>query len=119
MNVVLFHDDRQRETINHLIRDLGFDDLSEVATRVESLEDFHRAEAYHQKYYLRQDNALSGFVDGWSDRRITDSPVAALLNGMAAGHLAKQEVHERSRELGLSAEFTEAICKLQHEPTPR
>lgn len=117
MNVVLLHYERQREAMRQLIRDRDYDGLRDVATRVESLEKFYRAEAYHQKYYLRQDDALSTVVDGWSDRRITDFPGSMLLNAMAAGHLGSRTVLERSRDLGLSSEFTESIRDLQANPS--
>jgi peptide-methionine (S)-S-oxide reductase len=59
-----------------------------IATRVEPLSEFHLAEDYHQKYRLRADAALVDAFEaaGYDDAAIRESPAAATLNGLAAGH---------------------------------
>lgn len=108
-NVVLHRDPDQRRAIDRSLEELDTPDTGSVATRVDSLDDFHRAEGYHQKYYLRNDSTLLQYVEGWSDREVADSPAAALLNAFAAGHLEVEELRARSRELGLSADLAAAV----------
>jgi peptide-methionine (S)-S-oxide reductase len=75
----------------------------EIATRVEQLQRFHLAEAYHQKHSLRGRGAvLNSFEQaGYDDADIRESPAAAKLNGYAAG----RELPE-GHDLGTSANRT-------------
>lgn len=118
-NVVLHHDPDQRRAIDRSLEEFGVPDAGSVATRIDSLDDFHRAEGYHQKYYLRNDSTLSQHVEGWSDREVADSPAAALLNARAAGHLEVEELRARSRELGLPGELARAVREDQRECSSR
>ena len=58
-----------------------------IATRVEQLQRFHPAEAYHQKHSLRGRQSLLNTFEqaGYDDVDIRESPAAAKLNGYAAG----------------------------------
>lgn len=60
----------------------------EAATELIPLEQFWPAEAYHQKYRLRQHPPLLGAVRRRrpTGRDLVDSTVAARLNGLVAGH---------------------------------
>nr|WP_245800632.1 peptide-methionine (S)-S-oxide reductase [Natrinema saccharevitans] len=63
-------------------------DSTRITTRLESLDRFHLAEAYHQKVNLRGKRWISGvFTDAeYDDAAIRESPAAAKLNAHVAGH---------------------------------
>jgi len=86
-NVVLAGDADQRAAVDGYLetRDLRADEL---ATRIESLDRFYPAEDYHQKYSLRSHGDWMDLFDeaGYGDADLRESPAAAKLNGLAAGH---------------------------------
>jgi peptide-methionine (S)-S-oxide reductase len=86
-NVVLTANAAQRTTLDEFLSARGLT-ADGIETRVERLSRFHPAEDYHQKYNLR---SVSSFVDafeaaGYDDTELRESPIAAKLNGYAAGH---------------------------------
>ncbi len=75
-----------------------------IETRIEQLSRFYLAEDYHQKYTLR---SVSSFMDafeaaGYGDDELRESPIAAKLNGYAAGHEGAEELlnHDRGTAQG-------------------
>lgn len=64
---------------------------------------FHLAEDYHQKYYLRHDQALIGELADYAPRELVESTVAARLNGYLAGHGTLAQLHDELAGFGLSA----------------
>ena len=48
---------RQKEMTEHYIRNLGLASVKPIATSVEPLVQFYKAEDYHQKYYENHKNA--------------------------------------------------------------
>ena len=74
----------QRSVVEDRLDALAIDD---PATRVESLEAFHLAEPYHQKYSLRNKRAIwTAFEDaGYDEAAIRESPAAAKLNAQVTG----------------------------------
>lgn len=59
-----------------------------IETRLESLDRFHLAEAYHQKFNLRGKRWITDvFTEaGYDDEAVRESPSAAKLNAHVAGH---------------------------------
>ena len=82
--VVLAGDETQRRAAERSRDALAGRTGREVATPVESLDRFHLAEDYHQKYELRRVPGVADELDARSD--LVDSTVAARLNGFVAGH---------------------------------
>ena len=56
-SAVFYTTPRQREMTEHYIRNLGVGSVKPIATSVEKLEQFYKAEDYHQKYYENHKDA--------------------------------------------------------------
>ncbi|ADB61202.1 peptide methionine sulfoxide reductase [Haloterrigena turkmenica DSM 5511] len=85
-SVVLAGDDDQYETA--VSRRTALEDRAgrSAATDVERLEEFTRAEEYHQKYELRSTPVVGDELEALYSDAFVDSTVVARLNGFAAGH---------------------------------
>ena len=86
-NVVFAGTEAQRTVLDEFLDTRGLT-ADGVGTRIERLSRFYPAEDYHQKYKLR---SVSSFTDafeaaGYGDDELRESPIAAKLNGYAAGH---------------------------------
>jgi len=68
-----------------------------VATKIQQL-NFTVAEDYHQKYRLRHSKMMENFSDMTADE-FRDSPLAAKLNGYAAGHLSLEDIKKLDFEI--------------------
>ena len=86
-NVVLTATDAQRATLDEFLSSRGLT-ADGIGTRIERLSRFSPAEDYHQKYKLRSVSSLMDAFDdaGYDDEAVRESPIAAKLNGYAAGH---------------------------------
>jgi peptide-methionine (S)-S-oxide reductase len=86
-NVIFAASSSQRETLAAVLEEPGLDPDA-IGTRIERLDRFHLAEAYHQKHSLRASPGLKRVFDDleYDDERLRESPAAAKLNGHAAGH---------------------------------
>lgn len=86
-NVVLTATAAQQEVLNEFLSSRGFT-TEGISTRIEQLSRFYVAEDYHQKYKLRSVSSHMAAFDeaGYDDEAVRESPIAAKLNGYAAGH---------------------------------
>lgn len=86
-NVVFAATAHQRGVLDEFLDRKGLT-ADGIATRVEQRSRFHVAEDYHQKYTLRSVTSfMNAFEEaGYGDNEIRESPIAAKLNGYAAGH---------------------------------
>lgn len=97
-NVVFAATADQRAALDEFLSSRGLT-ADGIATRVERLSRFYLAEDYHQKYTLR---SVSSFMDafeaaGYDDSEFRESPIAAKLNGDAAGHDVAEELSSLDR----------------------
>jgi peptide-methionine (S)-S-oxide reductase len=60
-SVIFYHDDRQKQTAEDVIREIEAQDLWDdpIVTQVEPFEAFYLAEKYHQEYYKK--NPYQGY----------------------------------------------------------
>ena len=86
-NVVLAATAEQRATLNEFLAARGLT-ADGIGTRIEQLSRFYPAEEYHQKYTLRSVSSFMNAFDAaeYGDDDLRESPIAAKLNGYAAGH---------------------------------
>ena len=86
-NVVLAASEAQHDALVTYLESAGLAPQT-VETRLERLPAFHPAEDYHQKYSLRGTAPLFEALEtaGYDDTAVRESPAAAALNGVAAGH---------------------------------
>ena len=86
-NVVLTATAAQQATLDEFLSSRGLT-ADGIGTRIEQLSRFYPAEDYHQKYKLRSVSSLMNAFDdaGYDDEAVRESPIAAKLNGYAAGH---------------------------------
>jgi peptide-methionine (S)-S-oxide reductase len=86
-NVVLAASEAQHDALVTYLESAGFAPQT-VETRLERLPEFCPAEDYHQKYTLRGTATLFEPLKtaGYDDVAVRESPAAAALNGVAAGH---------------------------------
>ncbi len=86
-NVVLATSAAQQAAIDEYLTTQGLT-ADGIGTRIERLSRFYPAEDYHQKYTLRSVSSFMEAFDaaGYGDDALRESPIAAKLNGYAAGH---------------------------------
>lgn len=103
-SVVLAHDDEQYEAATRRLAALEERTGRSPATAVERLDEFTRAEPYHQKYELRSTPVVGDELEALYGDAFVDSTVVARLNGFAAGH-------------GDAERFDELLAALEFPPT--
>lgn len=102
---VWFADDAQREIAaaggQRAARERG----AELATAIEPLRRFYRAEDYHQKYGLRHERVIADelLLRYGEDRAMVDSTAAARINGYLGGYGRRAQLEALAPKLGLTA----------------
>jgi peptide-methionine (S)-S-oxide reductase len=86
-NIVFTATERQKDQLEQYLESNGYD-ADTLATRLESLSEFHVAERYHQKFNLRGKRWITDVFDaaGYDGADVRESPAAAKLNAHVAGH---------------------------------
>ena len=114
-HVLFFHNDEQerlaRASADRMAEALG----SDVRTELRPAETFYLAEDYHQKYYVRNSQALWPEVArtyGGDEAGLVASTMAARLNGYLGGYGQLEEFEAIADEMGLSEEGLAHVRRL-------
>ena len=113
-SIIFYHNEAQKglaiETKEREEARLG----AEIYTEIVPFSEFYLAEAYHQKYYLRQEpdivKDLSAIYPATED--FIASTAAARLNGYAGGYGDAETLRERLSEFGLSVAGNERLLEI-------
>lgn len=84
---------------------------SKITTEILPATDFYRAEAYHQKYRLRQDRELMKEFNAMyqSEDDFVNSTAAARVNGYLDGYGTTESLLTELDSLGLSVEANKRL----------
>jgi peptide-methionine (S)-S-oxide reductase len=86
-NIVFAGTEDQRAVLDKFLTTRGLT-ADGIGTRIEQLSRFYPTEDYHQKYKHQSVSSLMDTFEaaGYGDEELRESPIAAKLNGYAAGH---------------------------------
>ncbi|MDB4931961.1 MAG: peptide methionine sulfoxide reductase [Myxococcaceae bacterium] len=104
MSALFFADAAEEEVARRVMAEFAATRGTALHTELIGGAEFTRAEDYHQKYYLRRDEALMREFAGYGERDFEDSRVAARLNGYVAGEGSSLRLAREVESFGLSAE---------------
>ncbi|TMS34559.1 hypothetical protein L596_002125 [Steinernema carpocapsae] len=107
---ILYIDEEQKKLAEEALAKARKNAASELETYIQPFTEFTVAESYHQKYWLRCQDAIHQQLQ-LSDRELIDSPLAAKVNAFLAGYsnfeVLKQLQKEHNLNEGLVAKIEE------------
>lgn len=108
---VFYHDDEQKRVALETRDREAAKRRRPIRTEILPASEFYVAEAYHQKYRLRQERALmKAFHEVYpSDEEFVNSTAAARVNGYLAGYGNVEALDKEFASLGLSSEAREKL----------
>ena len=114
MPAVFYHNEEQRRQALASKANLEQKIGHAVKTEVVSVRSFTMAENYHQKYLLKNNQALGSEMARIypNPQDFVDSPAVTRLNGYAGGHGNGDQLSREIDILGLSAEVKKRLAKL-------
>ena len=109
----MFTHDAEQARIAHATRAaLAADRTAEVRTAIEPLGTFTLAEAYHQKYYLRQARPIAdeylAIYPNLED--FLSSTAVTRANAYVAGNGTREQLERELADLGLSQQAAESLA---------
>ncbi len=117
LNAIFYHNEQQRRAAmaskTAVERKIG----RTIETEVVPLRSFTLAEDYHQKYVLKQHNALKDEMSRFYPRHqdFVNSTAVARLNAFAGGYGTKAMLSREIESLGLSAEMKKVLTEMVRE----
>ena len=104
LHAVFYHDERQQQSALASLSAVEEKTGHAVKTRVEPLRSFTLAEAYHQKYLLKQNPELKKEMTRFYPlhQDFIDSTAVARLNGYVGGYGTLEQLEREVDGLGLS-----------------
>ena len=111
MSAVFYHGDSQRRLALKVRDREATKRGSPITTRILPVKTFYVAEAYHQKYLLRDDaKLLREFQVMYPDpKELMNSTAAARVNSYLGGHGSKELIRKEIDQLGLSQEARQLV----------
>jgi len=111
MAALFYHNEDQKIAALQSKKEVAQKLQKEVKTEIMPLEKFYLAENYHQKYYLKSQPVLVSDLKAYypDPEELTDSTVAARLNGIAGGFGDSGLLEKEIENYGLSPETREIL----------
>jgi peptide-methionine (S)-S-oxide reductase len=115
-SIIFYHDEAQRKLAIQSKQKEEARLGKEIYTEIIPFSEFYLAEAYHQKFYLRQVTELmADFSAIYPDSNdFINSTAAARVNGFVGGHGTAETLQKELASYGLSPAGTERL--LQYAP---
>lgn len=119
MSAIFFAGEDQRRQARERLRQVAERWGSDVFVEILPADSFHRAEDYHQKYYLqRYGELMDELRTPYPDfRDLVDSTAAARLNGYLGGSRTQDLRREDLGRLGLSEAGRRILLKEARRPS--
>ncbi len=114
LSLLFYSDDKQRETIQHVLRRRKEQGRGEPETEIAPYSGFHLAEDKHQKYYLKRfPNAIEKLNEWFpSQDDLNNSTLAARLNGLAKGYTNLERILNEMGQWPIRSEHQKLIVDL-------
>lgn len=113
-SLLFYTDGQQQEAIGHVLKNRVARGQSEPDTEIAPYSGFHLAEDRHQKYYLKRfPNAVEKLSEWYpSHEQLTNSTIAARLNGLAKGYTSLERIVKEIEQWQLQAELKKRMVDL-------
>jgi len=114
MSILFFHSEEQKELATEARDREAARRQTSIYTEIVPASQFHLAEGYHQKYYLRQvPELMREFRLIYPEEAdLVASTAAARANGYLGGHDTLAALREELGELGFSAEAGDRLLEM-------
>ena len=115
-SIIFYHDEAQRMLAMQSKQQEEAKSRREIYTEIIPFSEFYLAEAYHQKFYLRQvPELMADFTAIYPDtNEFVNSTAAARVNGYIGGHGTPETLQKELASYGLSPAGTKKL--LQYAP---